>query len=381
MIWQLNDEQRMIQMMVREFARKEIEPRAPDFDRKGRFPAEIVKKMGELGLMGMMVPARLGGSEAGAVSYSLALQEIAYSCSSCAVTMSVSNLSCEPLLQFGTEEQQVAWLPQLAGGKALGAFALTEPEAGSDPGSLRTAAKKSGSAYRLNGTKVFITNGAYADLTVLIARTRPEGGNKNLTAFLIPKGTPGFQVGPEEEKMGLKASNTVTLFLEDCLVPEGLRIGREGDGFRVAMTALDSGRIGIASQATGLGHACLDEAVRYSQERKQFGRFLSSFQAIAWMIADMATELEAARLLTLQAASLKDQGLPFTRVASMAKLYASEMANRAAYSALQIHGGYGYTQHFKVERLYRDARVATLYEGTSEIQRLVISRETLAGPV
>jgi butyryl-CoA dehydrogenase len=379
MSWQLSDEQRMIQMMVREFARKEIEPRAADLDRQGRFPAEIVKKMGELGLLGMMVPSHYGGSEAGALSYSLALQEIAYSCASCAVTMSVTNLSCEPLLLFGTEEQKLAWLPALAGGKALGAFALTEPEAGSDPGSLRSTAKKSGAAYRLNGTKVFITNGGYADLTILIARTRPEGGNKNLTAFMIPKGTPGFQVGPEEEKMGLKASNTVTLFLEDCQVPEGQRVGREGDGFRVAMSALDSGRIGIASQATGIAQACLDEAVRYSQERKQFGRFLSSFQAISWMIADMATELEAARLLTLQAARLKDQGLPFTRAASMAKLYASEMVNRAAYAALQIHGGYGYTRHFKVERLYRDARVTTLYEGTSEVQRIVISRETLGG--
>jgi len=379
MTWQLSEEQRMIQMMVREFARKEIEPEAAEFDRQGRFPVEVVRKMGELGLLGMMVPSRYGGSEAGAVSYSLALQEIAYSCASCAVTMSVSNLSCEPLLLFGTEEQKLRWLPSLTGGGALGAFALTEPEAGSDPGGIRSTARKVGGAYRISGTKVFITNGGYADVIVYVARTRPEGGNKSLAAFLIPRNTAGFQVGPEEEKMGLRASNTVSLFLEDCTVPEEHRIGREGDGFRVAMGALDGGRIGIASQATGIGQACLDEAVRYSQERRQFGRFLSSFQAIAWMIADMATELEAARLLTLEAARQKDQGLPFTRAASMAKLFASEMSNRAAYSALQIHGGYGYTRHFKVERLYRDARVTTLYEGTSEVQRIVISRETLGG--
>jgi len=377
MSWQLSDEQRMIQMMVREFARKQIEPKAAEFDRQGRFPAEIVAKMGDLGLMGMMVPTLYGGSEAGAVSYSLALQEIAYSCASTAVTMSVSNLSCEPLLLFGTEEQKRLWLPLLAGGSALGAFALTEPEAGSDPGGIRSTARKSGGGYRITGNKVFITNGGVADLIIYVARTRPEGGNKNLAAFLIPKDTPGLQIGPEEEKMGLRASNTVTLFLEDCSVSEDRRIGNEGDGFRVAMSALDGGRIGIASQATGIGQACLDEAVRYSRERKQFGRFLASFQAIAWMIADMATELEAARLLTLEAARQKDLGGSYTRTASMAKLYASEMANRAAYSALQIHGGYGYTRHFKVERLYRDARVTTLYEGTSEVQRIVISRETL----
>lgn len=377
MTWQLTEEQQMIRLMVREFARKEIEPSAAEFDQKGTFPKKIIDKLGKLGLMGMMMPAQHGGSEAGAVSYCLALQEIAYACASTAVTMSVSNLSCEPIRHFGTEEQKKDFLVPLASGKALGAFALTEPDAGSDPGSIRTLASRSGKDYRLNGTKVFITNGAFADTTILVARTEEGGGNRNLSAFILPKDTPGLQVGPEEEKMGLRASNTVTLFLGDCQVPEEYRIGKEGDGFRIAMTALDGGRIGIASQATGIGQACLDEAKRYSQERKQFGRYLSSFQAIAWMIADMATELEAAKLLTMQAAQQKDQGLPFTQSASMAKLYASEMANRAAYRALQIHGGYGYTRHYKVERLYRDARVTTLYEGTSEVQRIVISRETL----
>lgn len=377
MSWHLNEEQRMIQMMAREFARREIEPQAAENDRTGRFPKETVAKMGELGLMGMMVPASYGGAEVGAVSYSVALQEIAYACASTAVTMSVTNLTCEPILLFGTEEQKRKWLPPLAGGEHLGAFAITEPEAGSDPGSMRAMARRKGDTYRISGTKVFITNGGVAGTFVVVARTQEGGGNKGLSAFLVSSGTPGLRVGAEEQKMGLRASNTVELIFDDCTVPVDHRLGEEGQGFVVAMAALDGGRIGIASQATGMGQACLDEAVRYSQERKQFGRYLASFQAIAWMIADMRTELEAARLLTWQAARKKDLGLPFTQDASMAKLYASEMVNRAAYRALQIHGGYGYTKHFKVERLYRDARVTTLYEGTSEVQRIVISRETL----
>ncbi len=379
MAWPITDEQRMIQLMVREFTRKEIEPVAAENDRQGRFPAGILEKMAELGLMGMMVPAQYGGAEVGAVSYSLALQEIASACASTAVIMSVTNLSCEPLLQYGSEEQKSHWLPPLASGEGLGAFALTEPEAGSDPGSLRTLAVKAGDSYRINGSKVFITNGAHAITFVLVARTSQEGGKKALSAFLMPRTTPGLEIGPEEEKMGLHASSTVPLTLEECSVSLEQRLGQEGDGFKIAMTALDGGRIGIASQATGIGQACLDESVRYSKERKQFGRFLASNQAIAWMIADMATELEAARLLTLQAAYQKELKQSFTREASIAKLYASEMANRAAYSALQIHGGYGYTRHYKVERLYRDARVTTLYEGTSEVQRIVVSREELRG--
>jgi len=376
--WDLTEEQQMIRLMVRGFTRSRIEPFAAEWDREGRFPRDVIQAMGELGLMGMMIPTAYGGSEVGAVSYSLALQEIAHACASTAVTMSVSNLSCEPLLLFGSEEQKQRWLAPLAGGEGLGAFALTEPEAGSDPGSIRTRAERSRDGYRISGAKVFITNGAHARTIILVARTAPGGGNKGLSAFLLPGGIPGLQVGPEEEKMGLRASNTVPLFLEDVQVPEDQRIGQEGDGFKVAMAALDGGRIGIASQATGLGQACLDEAVRYSQQRKQFGRYLSSFQAVSWMIADMATEVEAARLLTLQAARRKDAREPFTREASMAKLFASEACNRAAYHALQIHGGYGYTRHYKVERLYRDARVTTLYEGTSEVQRIVISRHTLA---
>jgi len=377
MSWELTEEQHMIQLMVRDFARKEIEPVAAELDRQGTFPQALVAKMGSLGLMGMMVPARYGGSEVGAVSYSIAVQEIAYSCASTAVTMSVSNLSCEPILLFGTEDQKKTWLPPLASGAVLGAFAVTEPEAGSDAGSVRTFAQRKGDFYRISGTKVFITNGGYAGTVIVIARTSAGTGSKGLSAFIVDGKTRGLAPGAVEDKMGLRASNTVELVFEECPVPVHQRLGDEGQGFLIAMKALDGGRIGIASQACGLGKACLDEAVRYALQRKQFGRYIANFQAIAWMIADMATELEAARLLTFQAASLKEKGLPFTKEASMAKLFASETANRAAYQALQIHGGYGYTKHFKIERLYRDVRVTTLYEGTSEVQRIVISRETL----
>jgi alkylation response protein AidB-like acyl-CoA dehydrogenase len=377
MPYTITAEQEMVRLMARDFARRELEPLAARRDREELFPADVVKKMGQLGLLGMMVPAQYGGAGAGAVSYCLALQEIAYSCASTAVTMSVANLSTEPLLKFGDEPQKTRYLFRLAAGDLLGCFALTEPGAGSDPGSLQIRAQDKGDHYLINGTKVFITHGAYADVVNLIARTGPEKGNKGLSAFIIEKGTPGFSVGSREDKMGLRASNTVELIFEDCRVAKDNLIGRPGLGFKIAMSALDSGRIGIASQAIGISRACLDEAVRYARERKQFGRSISSFQAIQWMIADMATSIEAAHLLSMSAALKKDQGVPFTKEASMAKLFSSEAANRTAYLALQIHGGYGYVKDFKVERLYRDARATTIYEGTSEIQRLVIAREIL----
>ena len=281
------------------------------------------------------------------------------------------------LVKFGDEAQKRRHLEPLARGEKLGCFALTEPGAGSDPGSLQLKAEDKGDHYLLNGTKVFITHGEYADVINLIARTDPEKGNRGLSAFIVEKGTPGLAVGAREDKMGLRASNTVELIFEDCRLPQANLIGRPGLGFKVAMSALDSGRIGIASQALGIARACLDEALRYARERRQFGRPIGSFQAIQWMIADMATDIEAAHLLGLSAARKKERGLPFTREASMAKLFSSEAANRGAYLALQIHGGYGYTKDFKVERLFRDARATTIYEGTSEIQRLVIARECL----
>ncbi|MCE5274900.1 MAG: acyl-CoA dehydrogenase family protein [Syntrophaceae bacterium] len=378
MAFQLTAEQEMVSLMARDFAKKELEPMASKREKEEIFPLDVVKKMGGLGLLGMMVPPEYGGSGAGAISYCLALQEIAYACASTAVTMSVANLSTEPLLKFGDEEQKKKYLARLAQGELLGCFAITEPAAGSDPGSLQLKAEDRGDHYLVNGTKIFITHGGYADVINLIARTGPEKGNKGLSAFIVEKGFKGFSVGAREDKMGLRASNTVELIFEDCRVPKENLLGRLGQGFKIAMTALDSGRIGIASQALGIARGCLNEAVRYSRERKQFGRSISSFQALQWMIADMATGIEAASLLTLSAADRKDRGLPFTKEASMAKLFASEMANKAAYRAVQIHGGYGYTKEFKVERLYRDARATTIYEGTSEVQRIVIAREVLS---
>ncbi|MCD6281485.1 MAG: acyl-CoA dehydrogenase [Deltaproteobacteria bacterium] len=374
-MFQLTSEQEMIMLMARDFAKKELEPYAEERDREEIFPEDTVKKMGELGLMGMMVPVEYGGSGAGAVSYSIALTEIAYACASTGVTMSVANLSEEPILKFGNEEQKEKYLVPMATGEVLGAFAVTDPGAGSDPGSMNTRAVDKGDYYLVNGTKSFITNGGYAGVINLIAKTNPEKGNRGLSAFIVEKEFPGFHVGKKEKKMGLRASNTVELIFDDCRIPKENLVGKEGQGFKIAMVALDSGRIGIASQSIGIARACLDEAVKYSRDRKQFGKSIGSFQAISWMIADMATEIEAARWLVLSAADKKDCGLRFTKEASMAKLFASEVANRAAYKALQVHGGYGYIKDFKVERLYRDARVTTIYEGTSEVQRIVISRE------
>jgi butyryl-CoA dehydrogenase len=377
MPFQLSSEQEMIRLMAQDFARNELEPNAREWDQKEIFPQDAVRKMGALGLFGMMVPQELGGTQAGTVSYSLALQEIAYSCASTAVTMSVTNLSCEPLLKFGNEEQKEKYLKPLAEGRYLGAFAITEPAAGSDPGSMTTRAEDKGDYYLVNGSKIFITNGSFADVIILIARTGQEKSNRSLSGFVLEKGTPGFKIGRTEDKMGLRASNTVELIFEDCRIPKRNLLGREGVGFKIAMAALDSGRIGIASQSLGIARACLDEAIRYAKTRRQFGRTINSFQAIQWMIADAATEIEAARCLTLYAAGLKDQGLPYTKEASMAKLFASEMVNRVAYEALQIHGGYGYMKEYKIERLYRDARVTSIYEGTSEVQRIVVAREVM----
>ena len=377
MSFQLTQEQEMIRLMAQDFAKKELEPFAGKWDKEETFPEAAIKKMGALGLMGMMVPVEYGGAGVGAVGYSLALQEIAYACASTAVTMSVTNLSSDPILKFGNEEQKKRYLTPLAQGEMLGAFAITEPEAGSDPGGMKTRAEERGDHYLINGSKVFITNGSYADVIILVTRTGLEKANRGLSAFLLIKGTPGFKIGRAEDKMGLRASDTVELLFDDCRIPRENLLAKEGFGFRIAMTALDSGRIGIASQSLGIARACLHEAIRYAKTRRQFGKSIGSFQAIQWMIADTAAEIEAANQLTLYAADRKDQEISFTKEASMAKLFASEMANRAAYRAVQIHGGYGYMKEFKVERLYRDARVTTIYEGTSEVQRVVIAREVM----
>jgi alkylation response protein AidB-like acyl-CoA dehydrogenase len=376
MYFPVTHEQEMIRMMVEQFTRREVAPGAARRDREAEFPEDLISQMGQLGLLGMMAPAEYGGSDVGAVAYVLAMMEIARACASTAVTMSVTNLACEPLLHYGSEEQKERLLRPLASGEVLGAFALTEPGAGSNLAEVSCRARKKGPRYLLNGTKVFITNGGYAGIIIVLARTA-EGGRRGLTAFAVEKDSPGLAVGPSVQKMGLRASNTVELIFEDCEVQEENRIGGEGDGVRVVTEALYSGRIGIAAQATGMISACLSEARKYAGQRRQFNKPLTGHQAIQWMIAEIATSLEAARLLTLSAAALKEQNRPFIREASIAKLFASEALNRAAYQALQIHGGYGYTREFPVERIYRDARVTTIYEGTSEVQRMVIARETL----
>jgi alkylation response protein AidB-like acyl-CoA dehydrogenase len=374
----LTDEQLMIQTMAREFSRKVVALTAAERDRTKEFPLENLKKMGELGLMGMMIPVEYEGSGADTVGYVLALAEIAYSCASTAVVMSVHNsIVCESIYRLGTEHQKETYLKTLARGDIIGAFAMTEPQAGSDPVGQSTTAVRDGDSYILNGSKRFITSGSNAGLTIVTAVTDETKRHHGISAFLVEKGTPGFTVGNEEDKMGLCASDTTDLIFNDCRVPVENLLGGAGDGFKIAMKALDSGRIGIAAQSLGVAQAALDAAVKYARKREQFGQPISKFQGLRWIMADMATEIEAARQLMLSAAAMKDQGLNYTAQASMAKLFASEMVNRVTAKALQIHGGYGFIKDYPVERFYRDARVFTIYEGTSEIQRIVISNHIL----
>ncbi len=378
MLFSLTDEQLMIQSMVREFSRKVLAATAAERDRTKAFPADNLQKMAELGLMGMMVPPEYGGEGADTVSYFLALAEIAYSCAATAVVMSVHNsIVCESILRWGSEDLKQRYLPVLADGVKIGAFALTEPEAGSDPVSQVTTAVRDGAHYVISGTKRFTTTGKNCGLVIVTAKTDETQRHKGISAFVVDKGTPGFKVGHTEDKMGLRASDTTDLLFDNCRVPAANLLGEEGQGFKIAMTALDGGRIGIAAQSIGVAQAALDASVKYAKQREQFGQKISKFQGLRWMIADMATELEAARQLALSAAAMKDRGEKFTQRASMAKLFASEMVNRLTAQAIQIHGGYGFTKDYNVERFYRDARVFTIYEGTSEIQRVVISNHIL----
>jgi len=378
MSFKLTEEQLMIRSMVRDLARSEFAPRAMERDKTKEFPADNLAKLGELGLMGMMVPPEYDGSGADSVSYVLALSEVAYACASTAVVMSVHNsIVCESILRHGTDAQKEKYLKPMATGKMIGAFALTEPNAGSDPVRQTTRAVLEGDSYVLNGTKRFTTTGKNAGLIIVTAKTDEQARHKGISAFLVEQGTPGLKVGPLEDKMGLRASDTVDLIFEDCRIPADNRLGNEGDGFLIAMTGLDGGRIGIAAQSVGVATAAFDAAVQYSREREQFGQSISKFQGLRWIIADMATEIEAARLMMLSAAEMKDNGENYTLQASMAKLFASEMVNRITAKAVQIHGGYGFTKEYPVERFYRDARVFTIYEGTSEIQRIVISNQIL----
>ncbi len=378
MSFQLTDEQLMVQAMVREFARKVIAPTAMERDRTKEFPADNFEKMGELGLMGMMIPPEYEGSGADTVSYVLALMEIAGACASTSVVMSVQNsIVCESIYRYGSDDQKENFLKPLASGRTIGAFALTEPHAGSDPVSQSSTAVRDGDAYILNGTKRFITSGKNSGMVIVTAKTDEAQRHKGISAFVVEKGTPGFIVGHTDEKMGLCASDTTDIIFEDCRVPVENRLGEEGDGFKIAMKCLDGGRIGIAAQSVGVAQAALDTSVKYAKSRSQFGQPISKYQGLRWMIADMATEIEAAKQLTLVAASQKDRGENYTVQASMAKLFASEMVNRITGKALQLHGGYGFIKDYPVERFYRDARVFTIYEGTSEIQRIVISNHIL----
>ncbi|CAB1059016.1 Butyryl-CoA dehydrogenase (EC [Olavius sp. associated proteobacterium Delta 1] len=376
MSYKFTEEQLMIQSMVRDLARSEFAPKAMERDKTKEFPVDNLQKLGELGLMGMMVPPEYGGSGADTVSYVLALAEIAYACASTAVVMSVHNsIVCESIMRNGSEDQKQKYLKRMATGEIIGAFALTEPNAGSDPVRQTTKAVFDGNSYILNGTKRFTTTGKNAGLTIVTAKTDEEARHKGISAFLVEQGTPGLTVGPLEDKMGLRASDTADLIFEDCRIPAENRLGNEGDGFLIAMTGLDGGRIGIAAQSVGVAQAAFDAAVQYTREREQFGQSISKFQGLRWIVADMATEIEAARLMMLSAAEMKDHGENFTLQASMAKLFASEMVNRITAKAIQLHGGYGFTKEYPVERFYRDARVFTIYEGTSEIQRVVISNQ------
>lgn len=378
MSFALTSEQKMIRTMAREFARKQVAPTAAERDKTKEFPAENLRKMGELGLLGMTVPVAYEGAGADTISYVLALSEIAYACASTAVVMSVHNsIVCESFMAFGDEDQKERFLKPLAAGEVIGAFALTEPHAGSDPVSQLTTSERDGDHYVLNGVKRFITSGKNGGVVIVTAKTDPSAKHKGISAFIVTPDMKGFSTGPLEDKLGLRASDTCDLIFKDCRVPVENRLGEEGMGFKIAMKALDRGRIGIAAQSLGVAQACLDASVAYAKSRVQFGQAVSKFQGIRWIIADMAVEIEAAKQLMLSAASLKDQGKSYTREASIAKLYASEMVNRVTAKAIQMHGGYGFTTEYPVERYYRDARVFTIYEGTSEIQRIVISNHIL----
>ncbi|MBL8940259.1 MAG: acyl-CoA dehydrogenase family protein [Archangium sp.] len=377
MNFELSETQKLIRDTARTFAKNVVAPKARETDRNEIFPAETYKQMGELGLLGVNVPTEYGGAGAGVVSYALAVMEISAACCSTSVGMCVTNMCAELICQFGTEAQKQKHVTRLTSGAAIaGAFALSEPHAGSDPGAGRTTAVKKGDRWVLNGTKQWITSGAHAGVIVVWARTSNEG-NKGLSCFIVEKGTPGLTAGKHEDKMGLRGSNTVPLLFENCEIPEENLLGRLGDGFKLAMTALDGGRIGIASQAVGTARAAIEASVKYAKDRQAFGNAIGEFQAVKWMLADMQTQTNAAELLALRAAFLKESKVPFTREASMAKLFASETSNRVADKAVQLHGGYGYIDEFPVERYLRDARVQTIYEGTSEIQRIVIARELI----
>ncbi|MBY5773948.1 acyl-CoA dehydrogenase family protein [Rhizobium leguminosarum] len=371
----LSDLQQQISDLARDFARDRLAPGAAKRDREHLFPREELKEMGELGLLGMLVPEAYGGSDTGVTAYAAALEEIAAGDGPCSTIMSVhSSVGCVPILKFGTEEQRQRFLPKLASGEWIGGFALTEPQAGSDASNLKTRARRDGDHYVLDGSKQFITSGKNGDVIIVFAVTDPDVGKKGITAFIVPTDTPGYEVIRVEEKLGLHASDTCQIAFNSMRIPAELRLGAEGEGYRIALANLEGGRIGIAAQAVGMARAAFEAARDYARERIAFGKPIVEHQAVAFRLADMAVRIEAARQLVFHAASLREAGLPCLSEASMAKLFASEMAERVCSDAIQIHGGYGYMADYPVERIYRDVRICQIYEGTSDVQRMVIAR-------
>ncbi|MGY0691159.1 acyl-CoA dehydrogenase [Virgibacillus sp. FSP13] len=375
MNFQLTDEQEMLRKMVRDFAKKDVEPTAAERDEEERFDRELFDKMAELGLTGIPWPEEYGGIGADFVSYVIAVEELSRVCASTGVTLSAHLSLCSwPIYKYGNEDQKKTFLHRLATGEALGAYALSEPGAGSDAASMKTVAKKDGDHYVLNGNKVWITNGGVADIYIVFAKTDPDAKHKGVSAFIVEKGTEGFMFGKKEKKLGIRSSPTTELIFENCRVPKENMLGAEGEGFKIAMTTLDGGRNGIAAQALGIAQGALDAAVDYAKEREQFGKPIARNQGISFKLADMATEVEAARLLTYQAAWLESEGLPYGKASAMSKLYAGDAAMRTTVEAVQVFGGYGYTKDYPVERYMRDAKITQIYEGTNEVQRLVIGR-------
>jgi butyryl-CoA dehydrogenase len=376
---ELTGSQELVRRTARDFATEKLLPIAHDIDEQGRVPPAILKELASLGFMGVYVPEELGGAGADAVSYILASEEINRACASTGVVMQSHNsLACDPILHFGTKAQQERWLRPLARGEKLGCFALTEPVSGSDAAGLQMTAKRDGSGWRLGGTKNFITNGVSADVVVAFAQTQPGSRHKGITAFIVDKPSSGLTVGRVEQKLGIKGSDTAQLVFDNVRVEDDQRLGEIGGGFKIALSALDGGRIGIAAQAVGIARACLEDSLAYAKDRQAFGKPIAELQAIQWMLADMATEVDAARLMAWRAATLKDRGERFTAEAAMAKLFASDIAMKAARSCVQIFGGYGYLKDFPAERHYRDAKITELYEGTSEIMKLVIAEDMLS---
>ncbi len=375
----LTEEQRLIRDTARQFARERLAPHAALWDREARFPKEAIAAMGELGFMGMLVPPDWDGAGADHVSYALSLIEVAAGDGSCSTIMSVHNsVGCMPIVKFGSNDQKERFLKPMARGERLGAFCLTEPQAGSDAAAIKTRAERDGNHYVLNGVKQFITSGQNADVAIVFAVTDPDKGKRGVSAFVVPTDTPGYRVASVEKKLGQKASDTCQIVFEDCRLTPDLLLGEEGQGYKIALSNLEGGRIGIAAQSVGMARAAFEAALAYAREREAFGSAIIEHQAVAFRLADMATQLHAAELMVLQAAALRDAGRPCLKEAAMAKLQASEMAERVCSDALQIHGGYGYLADFPVERIYRDVRVCQIYEGTSDIQRLIIARQLAA---